>query len=180
MSKAQLRKEIQAKLQGVPLAKFLSDGDLVTKNYIIPWLFEEGIDKTWQAGTFKSMKWEISTDPLNKWLTKLQVPQYLPVLSENGQLSWSNLDTQANPTSPSISVIFVPGLAFDKQGHRLGRGGGFYDRVLAILVKEIPFPLIVGLAMDAQIVEHVPIEPNDVAVDFLCTPTLGLFRTCKE
>lgn len=180
MSKAQMRQQIQAKLQALPLIKFLSDGEIITKNHIIPWLFEEGIDKTWQVATFKSMKYEINIDSLNGWLLKLQVAQYLPELGEDGVLSWKNLGPNEKPGSPSISVIFVPGLAFDKQGHRLGRGGGFYDRVLAVLMKKVPYPLVVGLAMDVQIVEKVPTEPNDFSVDFLCTPTLGLFRTGKE
>jgi 5-formyltetrahydrofolate cyclo-ligase len=54
------------------------------------------------------------------------------------------------------TVWLVPGLAFDPQGHRLGRGAGYYDRLLAGVVG----PRI-GVAQDWQILPSVPAEPHD-------------------
>jgi len=56
-----------------------------------------------------------------------------------------------------IDLIIVPGIAFDKQGNRLGRGRGFYDRFLKNYKGET-----VGLSFDFQLVNDVPIEPNDI------------------
>jgi len=58
----------------------------------------------------------------------------------------------------------VPGIAFDKHGNRLGRGRGFYDRLLkgANGVK-------VGIAYDWQIVDNVPMDSADVCMDYLLT-----------
>ncbi len=61
-------------------------------------------------------------------------------------------------------LVIVPGLAFDRQGNRLGYGGGYYDRLLAEI-----HALKVALAFAAQIVEGIPIEPHDCRVDFIVT-----------
>lgn len=65
-----------------------------------------------------------------------------------------------------LDAWLVPGLAFDEQGNRLGRGMGYFDRLLygARGVK-------VGLAYDFQLVNRVPTEPHDVRLDFIVTET---------
>jgi 5-formyltetrahydrofolate cyclo-ligase len=65
-----------------------------------------------------------------------------------------------------LDALIVPGVAFTSQGHRLGRGGGFYDRTLA----RAPETLVtVGLAFGAQIAEYLPMETLDRPVDFVVT-----------
>jgi len=59
-------------------------------------------------------------------------------------------------------IIFVPGLAFTNEGLRLGRGRGFYDRLLAALPADI---LRVGVCFAEQIVAELPSEPHDEEVD---------------
>ena len=61
-------------------------------------------------------------------------------------------------------MIFVPGLAFTAEGLRLGRGRGFYDRLLAALPPEI---LRVGVCLAGQIVADIPREPHDEEVDLV-------------
>jgi 5-formyltetrahydrofolate cyclo-ligase len=64
----------------------------------------------------------------------------------------------------TAQLIFVPGLAFTADGYRLGRGRGFYDRVLATLPPEI---LRVGVCFPDQIVADLPREPHDEQVDIV-------------
>jgi len=66
-----------------------------------------------------------------------------------------------------IDCVITPGLAFDKRGHRLGKGGGFYDKFLlrAVNAKKI------ALAYDCQLVDSVPAESFDVNVDMVLTAT---------
>ena len=68
-------------------------------------------------------------------------------------------------------VVIVPLLAFTADGHRLGQGGGHYDRWLA----DNPVPSI-GLAWDMQLVDSLPLEPHDRHLDAIVTPT-RLFRS---
>ena len=65
-----------------------------------------------------------------------------------------------------FDLILVPGLAFDLRGGRLGRGKGFYDRFLAKA-----HGLRAGLCFDDQIVGDVPLEPHDLRMDFVITPS---------
>jgi 5-formyltetrahydrofolate cyclo-ligase len=69
-----------------------------------------------------------------------------------------------DPTS--LSVILVPGRAFDHKGHRLGRGGGCYDRAMEQLAE---LGTTVGVAYALQLVGAVPREPHDRAVQLVIT-----------
>jgi 5-formyltetrahydrofolate cyclo-ligase len=68
-----------------------------------------------------------------------------------------------------LDLVLVPGVAFDSQGHRLGRGKGFYDRLL-IQVRGVKC----GIAFDEQLVDAIPAEAHDVRMNFILTPTRGL------
>ncbi|MBU4304198.1 MAG: 5-formyltetrahydrofolate cyclo-ligase [Candidatus Omnitrophica bacterium] len=64
-----------------------------------------------------------------------------------------------------IDVIIVPGIAFDRKGNRLGRGGGYFDRFLAKLKKRnIP---MFGIAFKFQILKQIPVFFHDIPVDKL-------------
>ena len=65
-----------------------------------------------------------------------------------------------------LDLVLVPGLAFDLSGSRLGRGGGFYDKLLAGLSGTK-----CGVAFDEQLLGNIPVEPHDIPVDYLLTPT---------
>ena len=66
-------------------------------------------------------------------------------------------------------LLILPGLAFDRDGGRLGRGGGYYDRVLADLRTRDLHPHIVGIGFSFQLIEHVPMMALDVSVDGVVT-----------
>ncbi|HUA35935.1 MAG TPA: 5-formyltetrahydrofolate cyclo-ligase [Candidatus Binataceae bacterium] len=63
-------------------------------------------------------------------------------------------------------LVCVPGLAFGREGHRLGRGGGHYDRFLANLGREA---ISVGLAYSFQLLDRVPHEEHDRRLNFIAT-----------
>jgi 5-formyltetrahydrofolate cyclo-ligase len=65
-----------------------------------------------------------------------------------------------------LDLILVPGVAFDLNGHRLGRGKGYYDRLLAASSGPA-----CGVAFDQQIVSHVPSGPHDARLSCILTPT---------
>ena len=64
-----------------------------------------------------------------------------------------------------FDLVLVPGVAFDLNGSRLGRGFGFYDRLLAEASG-----IKCGVAYDFQLQELIPSEPHDAKVDFILTP----------
>jgi 5-formyltetrahydrofolate cyclo-ligase len=66
----------------------------------------------------------------------------------------------------SLDLVLAPGIGFDLDGRRLGRGGGFYDRLLARVAGAK-----CGVAFDQQIVGEIPAEGHDIRMDFILTPT---------
>ena len=64
----------------------------------------------------------------------------------------------------TIDLILVPGIAFDRSGHRIGSGGGYYDRFLART--EV---IRIGLSYGFQIIDRVPAEPHDEKMDLIIT-----------
>lgn len=73
-----------------------------------------------------------------------------------------------------IDIALVPGIAFTRDGRRLGRGMGFYDRFLAKLRPEC---FKCGIGYDFQLVEDLPTEPHDVLLDAVVTPDTVYRRT---
>jgi 5-formyltetrahydrofolate cyclo-ligase len=65
-----------------------------------------------------------------------------------------------------LDLVLVPGVAFDLHGRRLGRGKGFYDRLLAGVSG-----IKCGIAFDEQIVGEVPAGPHDIHLNCILTPT---------
>lgn len=61
-------------------------------------------------------------------------------------------------------IAVIPGMAFDKSGHRLGRGKGYYDRMLS----RIPYIYTIGMCFPFQVVEEVPCESYDITMQKLC------------
>jgi 5-formyltetrahydrofolate cyclo-ligase len=68
--------------------------------------------------------------------------------------------------SPSLDAVVAPGLAFDLDGGRLGRGGGYYDRFLAGMPDRVE---IIGVCFLQQVLERVPLEPHDRRMDVVVT-----------
>lgn len=66
-------------------------------------------------------------------------------------------------------IILVPGRAFDRQGRRLGRGNGGYDRWIADIRKENPLARMWGVALECQLADSVPTEGHDQSMDAVLT-----------
>ena len=64
----------------------------------------------------------------------------------------------------TIELIITPAVAYDRKGNRLGRGKGFYDRLLTQ-----SSATKIGVAYHFQIVDDIPVEPHDVPVDMVIT-----------
>ena len=62
----------------------------------------------------------------------------------------------------SIQLAIIPGVAFDSHNNRMGRGKGYYDKILSKLKGRAD---LIGICYDFQMVEEVPVEPHDVKMD---------------
>ena len=85
-----------------------------------------------------------------------------------GATACSSLPRRRRSFDPADGdVVVVPGVAFDRAGRRLGRGEGYYDRTFP--ASDRPQPLLFGVACEAQIVESVPADSHDRAMDAIVT-----------
>ena len=69
----------------------------------------------------------------------------------------------------ALDLVLMPLVGFDAQGGRLGMGGGFYDRTLAIKPAAFKRPKLIGLAHECQKVEHLPLEAWDIPLAGIVT-----------
>ncbi len=65
-----------------------------------------------------------------------------------------------------VEFVLLPGVAFTRDGARLGYGGGYYDKLLASMARR---PVLVAAAFALQVVDSIPQEANDVKVDWIVT-----------
>jgi 5-formyltetrahydrofolate cyclo-ligase len=117
----------------------------------------------------------------------------LPVLLPDNDLDWAAYEGPDHlvaagrgllePDGPRLGpeavcaadLVLLPGLAVDRRGIRLGRGGGSYDRVLARLDRAGSAARLVTLLYDSEVLEGVPAESHDRAVDAAVTPSGSFF-----
>ena len=77
------------------------------------------------------------------------------------------------------AILLVPLVAFDRAGHRLGYGGGYYDRTLARLRARNPFTIAIGCAFAGQELEHIPALSTDARLDAVLTEH-GIIRPMEQ
>lgn len=119
------------------------------------------------------------TEPLwfKSFVGKHEMQLYLPTILNETQMEfrkndWSDLKQEkvnwkshsANRSESDFDVVLVPGLAFTKEGKRLGRGKGYYDRFL-----EKDRGIKIGIAFEEQILTDLPVTKEDIMMDFIVT-----------
>jgi 5-formyltetrahydrofolate cyclo-ligase len=135
------------------------------------------------VSAFMPLKSEINPLPLMRKLVAAGAALALPVVAGKGLplviRRWDFGAPLASgvwgireppPDAPAIDpdVLIVPLLAFDRHGHRLGYGAGYYDRTIAALRAKKPI-VAIGIGYAAQEVERVPITPRDERLDLVLT-----------
>jgi 5-formyltetrahydrofolate cyclo-ligase len=103
---------------------------------------------------------EITGESLSWREPGAMVPGRFGVLSPTGTLA----------ELTDADLIVIPALAIDHSGFRLGQGGGYYDRALATPGAREGFPKLVAVVFDHEIIDLLPREAHDVAVDSAVSP----------
>ena len=136
---------------------------------------------------YLAVRHEVSCDAIIQAIFKQNKKCYLPVVHENeaGKMHFVSYvekeklgKNRYGILEPSFSeeremkvekldLIFLPVVGFNRQGVRLGSGGGYYDRALAMLPTKRP--VLVGLAYSFQEVYELTAEPWDVKLDLIIT-----------
>lgn len=172
MDKSELRKQIRAAKKAVSLDEKIRRSEPLMRRV-------EDLDQFKQAETillYWSMDDEVQThDFVNRWYNEKTI--LLPCVDGDDLLLRQYTGPEClvagdqfgigEPTGPvftnleKVDMIMVPGVAFDRHCNRMGRGRGFYDRLL----KSTPNAYKVGVGFNFQMFDEIPVEPFDVAMN---------------
>ena len=132
-----------------------------------PLSVEPDLDLLWHAGALTSKR--VSYPRVEGTALRLY---HVRALDELGPSQWKLREpspcVERETMLDDVELVLVPGLAFDSAGGRLGRGGGYYDRLLA--PRDLKKTRLVGMGFTFQMVsELLPLAAHDVKVDETCT-----------
>ncbi len=175
MKKSEIRKKI-LKIRKQVYHKELS----ISFNYIFKLLKKNKVNGKVMGGYYP-YNYEVN---VLKILKKFESKNYLislPKIKENYRMDFFNWSTKdpleineygiPEPISKNIiypDILLIPLVAFDKFFNRVGYGGGFYDRYIQRLKKRKKI-ITIGLAYSFQKVKKIPINNNDIKLDFIIT-----------
>lgn len=141
-----------------------------------------------RVASYLALPDEPSLEPLHEVLLERGIEVVVPVVVDDRTLDWVALSPAGSfttgrlgirePTGPrlgpgalaDVDLVLAPATAVDHAGHRLGQGGGYYDRVLA----DVRAPVCAVVFAD-ELLPEVPHEPHDVPVQLAVTEQ-GVFR----
>lgn len=123
---------------------------------------------------------EPDTEQFIDWALENDIEVLAPRSNSDGTLTWVTFSGEteigifgfSEPVGEqgdlnAANLIFVPAMAVDSEGQRLGKGKGYYDRALASLEKIAP---VIAVVYDDELIEKVPTEDHDHPVDAVVTP----------
>lgn len=184
MGKAEIRSHVLARRRELGVDERGSAADAIAAHV----LAQPIVNRAARIAAYVSLPTEPGTGPTLEALSARGVEVIVPISLADGMLDWVVWSAEATAVrSPlgilelagprlgaaaieSVDLVLVPALAIDVEGHRLGRGAGYYDRALARTKAVRCAVLFAG-----EILAEVPYEDHDVPVDMAVTPT-GVFR----
>jgi 5-formyltetrahydrofolate cyclo-ligase len=177
-AKAELRRATLARRDALPATERAQAAETIAAR-TFPVAVKPG---TIVAG-FMPMKSELNPLPLMRKLAAAGARLALPAVAGRGQplimRAWAFGAPLAagvwgirepEPSAPAVApeIVIVPLLAFDRSGHRIGYGAGYYDLTIAALRARRAL-IAVGLAFAAQEIAAVPASPHDAPLDLVLT-----------
>ena len=194
MDKTTLRREIRAQRRALTVHEAHA-----AARRLLRWALRHRLLRYRRIGFYLPLGEEIDLTPLLNAALWLNKACYLPVIPKRGarRMWFSRIGdgdvwyqnrfgifehgSFERVRARQLDLLFVPLVAFDAQGNRLGMGGGFYDTSLAYLRTRRIFrkPKLIGVAYDFQRVESLPCEVWDVPLDAVLTDR-ALYRFRKQ
>jgi 5-formyltetrahydrofolate cyclo-ligase len=187
--KHSLRAEMAARRRAVPAALRAAAGARVAAHVLATPEFAAAL----RVAAYAELPDEIPTDAVRAGLLAAGRTLLLPRMEAGRKIAFAPVTAETvlrsgrlgvlepPSTAPAMrlgarDLVLIPGVAFDRTGARLGRGGGWYDRSLP---RGPGAPRIFGLAYAFQLIDSVPCEPHDRRVDAVVTEE-GIVRTTPE
>ena len=180
--RVQLRRDLRSRRRALPAAQRIAAADTLANQLLaLPFLPDSG-----HVAGYWAMDGEIA---LNSWQVRLprSLVYCLPVLHTDNSLRFApwrpgealvsnrfgipepDVDPAEALPAQALSLVVMPLVGFDARGHRLGMGGGWYDRAFAFRQRRAAPPWLVGAAFAAQQVPALDAAGWDVLPDAICT-----------
>jgi 5-formyltetrahydrofolate cyclo-ligase len=176
--KAQLRAEALAKRDALPAAMRAGAAEAIAAR-----AFPLRVGKGTIVAGFMPMKSEISPLPLMRKLADAGAQLALPAIAGRGQPlimraysfgnelargQWGIREPKPEAAEVDPDILIVPLAAFDRTGHRIGYGAGYYDITIHALRAKKPITAV-GIAYAVQEIREVPATPRDARLDLVLT-----------
>lgn len=110
--------------------------------------------KLYQPVSYRHSKHMLLTEYNSNYEDIFSPQEFIP----DNLYEWYNLD-----------LILLPLIAVDKKGHRLGKGGGYYDFTLADIMQNASHPVLCGIGFDLQLVEQIPNDKWDIRLNYFAS-----------
>jgi 5-formyltetrahydrofolate cyclo-ligase len=178
IEKAELRAAALAKREAMPAQQRADAANTIAaRDFPVP------VPKGVIVSAFSPMKSEISPIPLMRKVFDAGAQLALPVIVGRGKPlimrawkfgdpfkagQWGIREPVAEAPEVYPDILIVPLAAFDRRGHRIGFGAGYYDMTIAALRAKKKVTAI-GIAFAVQEIEHVPATERDARLDFMLT-----------
>ena len=156
LAKATIRKQILESRQ----RENLSNGDLTANLLAVVEQY-----KPQRVGTYLSYPAEPSTTEFIESLISRGIPVLVPETVGENELVWHEVVNGHETTLTSGDLLFIPALAADETGNRLGRGRGYFDRELSGLEGVV----IYAVVFESEVLDTVPVESHDQRVHGVVT-----------
>ncbi|EMG46843.1 Mthfs 5-formyltetrahydrofolate cyclo-ligase [Candida maltosa Xu316] len=109
------------------------------------------------------------------YMSMIKMPSWESVLELKPQGKYQLLEPLSGEDAMdtgNLELIIVPGVAFDKNKHRMGHGAGFYDEFITTFTKNHNTrPRLLGVSLEEQMLDNVPTEDHDWKLDSIITPS---------
>ena len=165
MTKKQLRKYIKPKIQLMTSQEKDFESLSIMEKLIRHPLYSQ----SHRIGIYQHLPDEVKTNHIIEKCREDNKIIFYPKITNSVMVMEMETEMSGN-SNDQIDLLIVPGRAFDKNGNRLGRGGGYYDRYL----EEHPSILTVGICFDCQIVNKISVEKHDKRVDVIIYNNVNL------
>jgi 5-formyltetrahydrofolate cyclo-ligase len=168
-AKTQLRRELLASRGRRPASQ--RKGDAAALALVFSGAFGDRLSSGFVVAAYVSIGSEPGTDSVIEALARAGARVIVPVLLPDRDLDWVAADDPQTSLGvdaiADASMVLVPALAVDRSGHRLGRGGGSYDRALTRVRPATP---VLAVVHDDEVLAAIPVEEHDRPVDGALTP----------
>lgn len=173
MEKKSIRKQIKEQREQLPVVEVKETSEKIYEKFVT----SESFQKAKVVMSYMSFKNEVDTHKINEAVITSGKKLILPRIKDKENIeaveysgnfqkgSMGIIEPVGEPYEKEIDLIIVPGIAFDREGNRIGFGRGYYDRFL----EKYPKVQRVSLVYDFQLVESIPAEEHDKKIKLLFT-----------